>query len=239
VTVRLLVTRPQPEAERTGAILRARGHAVVVAPLLRIEPVAGADIGAGPWAAILVTSVNAASAIASHERVAALRAVPVFAVGERSAEAMRKVGFAAVTSTDGALPDLVRLVTERVSPGASLLYLAGAERSGDLAGDLLANGFVAHTVVIYRAVTATAFPASAADAVASGIGGVLHYSRRSAEAYVNAARASGQLAAAVTEPVHFCLSAQVAEPLRQAGVVDIRIAPQPTESALVALIPAA
>jgi uroporphyrinogen-III synthase len=31
-----LVTRPQPEAERTAARLRARGHEVLLLPLLRI-----------------------------------------------------------------------------------------------------------------------------------------------------------------------------------------------------------
>ena len=68
LSVRLLVTRPRPEAERTAAILRAHGHDVVIAPLLRIEAVTDAEIGAGPWAAILVTSANAAPAIAAHRR---------------------------------------------------------------------------------------------------------------------------------------------------------------------------
>ena len=48
---------------------------------------------------------------------------------------------------------------------------------------------------------------------------MLHFSRRSAEAYVDAARAAGLLANAL-KPIHFCLSAQVAEPLAQAGAAD-------------------
>ena len=63
LTVRLLLTRPEPDAQRTAAALRAHGHDVVVAPLLRIEPAADAQIGAGPWAAILITSANAAHAV--------------------------------------------------------------------------------------------------------------------------------------------------------------------------------
>jgi len=39
--------------------------------------------------------------------------------------------------------------------------------------------------------------------------------------------------------VHFCMSAQVAEPLILAGAADTRVAPEPTEAALLALIPAA
>ena len=44
--MRLLVTRPEPDAARTAEALRARGHEVLVAPLLRVETIA-ADFG-GP-----------------------------------------------------------------------------------------------------------------------------------------------------------------------------------------------
>ncbi len=234
--VRLLVTRPDPDAERTAAALRACGHIVVVAPLLRIEPVEDAEIAAGPFAAILVTSANAASAIARHQRFAELRALPAFAVGGRSAQAMRDAGFADVASADGDASDLARFVTQRVKGGASLLYLAGADRSGDLAGSL--SAFVVRTVVIYRAVAADVLPSAAVEALAGGVDGVVHFSRRSAAAYVNAVRAAGIGDGALTKPTHFCLSSGVAQALAEAGAADIRTAPEPTESALMALIPA-
>jgi uroporphyrinogen-III synthase len=236
--VRLLLTRAEPDAQRTAAALRGQGHDVVAAPLLRIEPAADATIGAGPWAAILITSANAAHAIAAHARVAPLRALPVFAVGQRSAEAVAAAGFADVTSADGNVTDLARLVAARMQPAAFLLYLAGEDRSGDLAGDLRARGFAVETIIVYRAVAATGLPPVAAEALSSGIDGVLHFSRRSVEAYINAARAAGMLANAL-KPVHFCLSAQVAEPLAQAGTADIRVAERPSEAALLALIAAA
>jgi uroporphyrinogen-III synthase len=235
--VRLLVTRPQPDAERTAAALRARGHAVVVAPLLRIEAVDAAEIGGGPWTAILVTSANAAPAVAQHVRFEELRSLPVFAVGERSAQAMRAAGFADVSSADGKVGDLVRLVAQRIKPGAQLLYLAGTDRSGDLAGALGAQNFAVRTVAIYRAVAAAALPHAAADALSSGIGGVLHFSRRSAEAFIVTTRRAGLHEDALKKPAHFCLSAQVAEPLAQAGAAGIRVAPRPAEADLIDLIP--
>jgi uroporphyrinogen-III synthase len=233
--VRLLLTRPEADAQRTAAALRAQGHDVFVASLIRIEPIADAKIGAGPWAAILITSANAAHAIAAHARVRQLRALPVFAVGQRSAQAMAAAGFADVTSADGNVGDLARRVTERLKPAAALLYLAGEERSGDLAGELGARGFAVETTVIYRAIAASSLPRAAADALSDGIDGVLHFSRRSAEAYVNAARATGVLASAL-KPIHFCLSPQVAEPLEEAGAAVVRVAPQPTGAGLIALI---
>lgn len=236
--MRLLVTRPKAAAERTAAALHARGHAVVVAPLLQIEAVADAEIGAGPWAAILVTSANAA-AVTAHKRFTQLRALPVFAVGDSSAQAMRAVGCADVTSADGDVDDLVELVAERIKWRASLLYLAGADRSGDLAGNLCARGFAVGTVIIYRAIAAAPLRPAVVAAVADGIEGVLHFSRRTAEAYVDATRGAALADAGLKQPAHFCLSAQVAEPLAQAGATDIRIAPEPTEAALLELIPPA
>lgn len=235
--MRLLVTRPEPDAQRTAAELRERGHTVVTAPLLRIEPVDNAEIGPGPFAAVLVTSANAASAIARHKRFAQLRALPVLAVGDRSAQAMRGVGFADVASADGAVADLTRLVGERFKRGASLLYLAGADRAGDLAGMLSGRGLAVRTIVVYRAIAWASLPPAAVEAIAGGLDGVLHFSRRSAEAYVNAARAGGLDEAALTKPVHFCMSARVAEPLAETGAAHIRVAEAPTEAALMALIP--
>jgi uroporphyrinogen-III synthase len=235
--MRLLVTRPEPDAERTASELRERGHTVVTAPLLRIEPVDNAEIGPGPFAAVLVTSANAASAIARHKRFGQLRALPVLAVGDRSAQAMRGVGFADVTSADGNVADLARLVGERFKRGASLLYLAGADRAGDLAGMLSGRGLAVRTIVVYCAIAAASLPPAAVAAIADGIDGVLHFSRRSAETYVSAARAGGLGEAALTRPVHFCMSAHVAEPLAEAGAAHTRVAETPTEAALMALIP--
>jgi uroporphyrinogen-III synthase len=236
--VRLLLTRPEPDAQRTAAALRAQGHDVIVAPLLRIAPIADAPIGAGPWAAILLTSANAAHAVAAHARASELRALPVFAVGRRSADAMAAAGFADVTSADGNVSDLARLAATRLRPVARLLYLAGEDRSGDLAGDLRARGFAVETTIIYRAVAALSLPPAAADALKSGIDGVLHFSRRSAEVFVKTARAAGVLESAL-QAAQFCLSVPIAEPLAEAGAADIRVAERPNEAALIALIDAA
>jgi uroporphyrinogen-III synthase len=238
--VRLLVTRPEPDAGRTAAALRERGHVVIVAPLLRIEAIADAELGGEPWAAILVTSAKAAAAIAGHQCLPELSRLPVFAVGDRSADAMRGAGFDDVTSADGDALDLARLVAaRRLKPPGPLLYLAGINRSGDLAGALGEHGFLVRTVAVYRAIIAPGLPRAAVAALAQGVDGVLHFSRRSAEAYVAAARRDGLLDPALKKPVHFCLSAQIGEPLAQAGGANIRIAPKPVEAALIGLISSA
>lgn len=233
--MRILVTRPTADAARTAAALRARGHDAVVAPVLTVEYSSDAELGGGPWAAILATSANAARAIAGHKRRDELRRIPAFAVGQQTAQELRAAGCSDVISADGDVDDLAALVAARLKPAVRLLYLAAEERAGDLAGVLRSQTFTVDTVVAYRVAVADTLPTEAAAALHGNLNGVLHYSRRSAAAFLVAARNSGLLEAALRRPTHYCLSAHVAEPLREAGAADVRIAARPDEAALLAL----
>ena len=228
--MRVVVTRPQADSERTAAALEALGHEVLVTPLMRIEPVA-ADL-AGTWSAIVITSANALQAVPATAD--GVKTLPVFAVGDRSAEAARQAGFAEVSSANGDIKDLVRLVAARaVGAKAPLLYLAGEDRSGDLVPQLAAHGIDAEMKVVYR-IAAEVFPPVLAAALESGdVDAVLHFSRRSAELFVEGARSSG-VAGPAEDVRHLCLSSQVAEPL--AGASRIAIAARPDEAALIALL---
>lgn len=229
--MRLLVTRPQADAARTAAALRERGHEVLLAALLRVEPIEFA-IASADYAAVVLTSANAARAIAHHPHRARLTALPAFTVGRQTAEATRAAGFANVRSADGDRNDLVALLRTRFGGSQKrLLHLAGEDRAGELAD----CGMPVETVLAYRAVKAERFPPEAGAALAS-LGGVLHFSRRSAEAYLDCAAAGGVLSVALA-PIHFCLSRQVAEPLTGAGAADVRVAPRPNEAALIELVP--
>lgn len=234
--MRILVTRPQPRAAATALALRARGHEPIVASLSEIELLAEVDAKTGPWDAILLTSANALGGIVSFARNSQSRNTPVFAVGDVTAKAARTVGFTEVASAGGNVNDLLKLVSARLKPPARLLYVAGAERSGDLAGALREQDFEVDLVVVYRLMPARLLPEAAAAALAAeNIDAVLHFSRAAAETFLRAARNSNLLAAALNKPIHFCMSGQVAAPLREAGAVRLQIAAQPNEDALLEL----
>ena len=228
--MRVVVTRPQADSERTAVALEALGHEVLVSPLMRIEPVA-VDL-AGTWSAIVITSANALQAVPATAD--GVKPLPVFAVGDRSAEAARRAGFAEVSSANGDIKGLVRLVATRaVGAKAPLLYLAGEDRTGDLVAQLAAHGIDAEMKVVYR-IVAEVFPPVLAVALESGdVDAVLHFSRRSAELFVEGARSSG-VAGPAEDVRHLCLSSQVAEPL--AGASRIAVAARPEEAALIALL---
>jgi uroporphyrinogen-III synthase len=233
--MRLLLTRPEPDNERTASLLGARGHEVIRAPLLRIESIANADLGPPPFGAILLTSANGAWAIADHPRRGELLRLPVLTVGRGSAEAARAAGFSDVVSADGDASDLARLAVARFAGRQRpLLYLAGEDRARDLSGDLALQDAPVRTIVVYRATKATEYPPPVRAALEQGrIDGVLHFSRRSVEAYLEC---GGAMTALVLAPAHYCLSARAAEPLRAAGAALIHVATEPSEARLLALV---
>jgi uroporphyrinogen-III synthase len=235
--VRLLVTRPEPEGARTAARLRARGHEVRLVPLLRIEPVADARFGAGPWSGIVFTSANAVRAVAAHRRFRELAGLPAYAVGARTREVAVAAGFAQTVSAEGDVDALARLIAATTGDaGLPLIYFAGSDLAGDLAGALGRVGQAVETVIAYRAVAVDDFDADLRAAIADGeIDAVLHYSARTASAYVAAAKAAG-LTESAMKIRHLCLSSQVARPLAASGAGAVLVAAAPNEEALLALI---
>jgi uroporphyrinogen-III synthase len=144
---RVLVTRPEPQATATAALLRARGHVAHVGPVARIERLRPALPPAATVDAIILTSANAAFALADFVDL------PVFAVGEATARAARAEGAPQVTVAEGDWRSLARLLAGPggPSPGGRLLHLAGAEVRGDLPGAARAAGFGFERRVVYAA----------------------------------------------------------------------------------------
>jgi uroporphyrinogen-III synthase len=230
--MRLLVTRPKPDGARTAAALRARGHEVLLSPLLRLAALA-AELHGGPWDGVILTSANAARALAINPRRAEVAALPAFVVGRSTAAAAREAGFTNVTSADGDARALVRLLRQR--PPMRLLYLAGADQATDLAAALAGTRTTVDTVVVYRAAAEPSLPDDVRSAFAAqAVDGVLHFSARSAAAFVSAL-ATDSLQGALALP-QFCLSGAVAKPLAAAGASDLRIAPRPDEASLIGLV---
>ena len=233
----VLVTRPHPDDEATASALRDRGYEVLRAPMLRFEPVMFSDDEDALYGAVIVTSANALRAVASQLAGSRLVKLPLFAVGEHTAAAAREAGFTQVMTAKGdasALRDLVLagVKARQLKKASTLLYLAGADLARDLAGELGEKGFTVVTHTTYRMVPASSLPREICDAfVAHQIEAVLHYSRRSARAFLEAARSGGVEISASALP-QCCISVAVAAVLRDAGATQVMAAAQPDENAL-------
>jgi uroporphyrinogen-III synthase len=232
----ILVTRPEPDNAATAAALRTKGLEVLLAPMLRFEPVAFHDDADARYSAIIVTSANALRAIEAH-LAGHLLTLPVFAVGERTAEAARHAGFRDVMVADGNAVALRELITASVrartlKKASTLLYLAGADLAGDLAGELGERGFSVATHTTYRMIPVANLPQDACDAFAANrIEAVLHYSRRSARAFLDAVQAAGVEISALAIP-QCCISDAVASVVRDVGATQVLVARSPDENGL-------
>jgi uroporphyrinogen-III synthase len=230
----ILVTRPQPDNERTGASLRARGFDVLLAPMLRFEPVPLRQHLGEDYAAVIVTSANALRAVGAQLAGSGLLDLPLFAVGDRTAAAAREAGFGTVVSAGGDAGELRGLVQKKAKRlGArALLYLAGADLSHDLAGELSEHGFTVVTQTTYRMAASSDLPSDVLEAIADNrVEAVLHYSARSAKAFIGAVRAAGVEISALALP-QCCISATVAAILRDAGATRVTVASTPDENSL-------
>lgn len=233
----VLVTRPEPDNEATAAALRAKGFEVLLSPVLRFEAVAFEIDPDVRYGAVVVTSANALRALASHPARESLLKLAVFAVGQHTAEAARQAGFQDVVAAGGdaaALRDLMmKSIRAKALPkAATVLYLAGADRSGDLAGELRERGLGVVTVTSYRMAPVANLSREVYDAFAAHrIAAALHYSRRSARAFLDAVRIGGVEISALAVP-QCCISGTVASILRDAGAPHVVVARAPAENAV-------
>ena len=234
----ILVTRPQPDNETTGASLRARGFDVLLAPMLRFEPVALLEDADADYAAIIVTSANALRAIEAQLSGHRWLKLPLFTVGDRTAAAARRAGFSKIISAAGDSQDLRELILakargkKREFGRGPLLYLAGADLSRDLAGELGEHGLTVVTRTTYRMVASSDLSPEVLEAMAANqVQAVLHYSARSARVFVDAVRAAGVEISALAVP-QCCISANVATVLREAGASRVALASSPDENSL-------
>jgi uroporphyrinogen-III synthase len=241
----ILVTRPRPDDEATAAGLRARGFEVLLAPMLRFEPVAFDDDENfdedARYGAVIVTSANALRGIAAQLKASQWLKLPLFAVGEHTAAAARTIGFETVIPATGGAAGLRDLVLASVKAKtlkktSPLLYLAGADLARDLAGELGERGFTVVTQTTYRMVPLSGLPRETCEAFAANrIEAVLHYSRRSARAFLESVRAAGVEISALAIP-QCCISAAVASVVRDAGATRVMAAASPDENAVFELL---
>ena len=223
--VRLLVTRPEPDASETAARLRALDIDAVVDPLLLFRVLTTTLPPAEGFAALAITSANALRALHDRGEIPRLHALPVYTVGDRSAAVARDMGFAQVVSAAGDVDDLVSLLAHAGVRGP-VLYPTARQQAGNLGKALAPHGVMVITSAVYEM-----HPASTLSSDLATVDGALFYSRRTAETFTRLAPEDTDRA----RPGMLCLSEAVAAPLIAAHFVRVSLADHPSEEAMMAL----
>jgi uroporphyrinogen-III synthase len=232
--MRLLVTRPREDADALADALRALGVEPVLAPVMTIEPEPDIEIDLAGVQALLFTSANGVRVFAAASKV---RDLPVLAVGDATARAAAKAGFAKIDSAGGDTHDLAALAAHTLDPKAgALFHPAGRDVAGPLKQALESQGFSVRRQTLYRASFARTLPDQARRAISDRtIDGVLFFSPRTAQSFVTLLREAA-LSDALSHSYAYCLSAAVAKIARDVQWKVVRVAAEPTQAALLELI---
>jgi len=186
----LLLTRPETQSREFASALDATlpgRFTCLIAPLLRIAPVAG-DLDLTGAQGILFTSANGVAQFAARS---ADRALPAWCVGAITAEAATRAGFAA-RSADGDVQALTELVVAECDPARGpLVHVRGRHAAGDLAGALGARGLSVRPAEIYDQTPSPISPDAGARLEARGVHVITLFSPRSAAFFAAEARVRG------------------------------------------------
>ena len=231
--MRVLVLRPEAEGRRVAAILEARGHQSILAPIIQISPT-GAPIPTGPFDFIIATSANALGVV-NGSMPPRLLGLPLYGVGTQVEEAAKSAGFAPVFSSALTAAQLSGQIIGERRAGSHALYLAGQPRKPDLESALMSAGLRVTAVDLYRACPVAKLPQPAAEALKEGVDIVLHFSRASASAAIEAFDETKTLDT-VAMARHLCLSGDIASALVSRLDWRIEIARRPTLEAMLEMI---
>lgn len=232
--MRMLVTRPDPDAADTAARLGALDIEATICPLLEFATLPTSLPDARGFAAIALTSGNALRALEARGEVSRYRQLRVYAVGERTGERAREAGFTDIVTAGGTLASLAEQLAHS-GLGGPVFYPAGRELSGDLAKSLAPYGVMVITAQVYAMNPVAGLPLTVREDLVEGrIGAVLLYSRRTAETFVRLA-GDGLGRDARARLAMLCMSEGVAQPLVDAHFVRIGLADHPSEEAMMGL----
>ena len=227
---RVLVTRPEPAASQTAEKLAEAGYVPSLLPLSRTVPLTF-RIDNGPFEALAITSANAFRHI-EKGKLESYLALPLFAVGEGTASAARKAGFATVIEGGGDAVRLAETMRQALPPDAHVLYLAGRVRQPVFEERVAAAGLAITVHDVYD-IAAIAYTPRELERVLDGVpfAAVMLYSGVAAIHFVEAMRLVE--ARPFDERTRFlCISARVAEKLPPEWQAKALVADHPDENGL-------
>jgi uroporphyrinogen-III synthase len=211
---RVWVTRAEPGASRTAARLRRIGFVPEVRPVLAIRPLPQPEPELSGVAALAFTSPNGVAAFAG---LSPHRHLPVFTVGDATAEAARQAGWERVTSASGAVDDLAKLLLQEAD--GPVLAPGAREPAGDLPA-LTAATLQVRRLPVYEAIETFSPPPRDWSIV------LIHSPRAGRAVSSTLGPGSG------VDRLCVAISPAAAAPLERLGFAGIRIAARPDESAM-------
>lgn len=227
----ILVTRPIDEANLTAEKLELAGHRVVLAPMLKVEPVSFEIPDENR--SIIITSKNGARMGLSN---IGNKARPIFAVGDKTADEARALGFTNITVGPGTARKMVPMLLEAgISETRKYTHLCGNALAYNICDVLAGEGLDAENTITYQTRGQRSLGVGVQEALNEGeIDIALFYSPRTATIFEEVVADYGR-SDWLNNMDALCLSTRVADnllgPWRSKSYAVI-----PTEKAMFSLI---
>ncbi len=239
----VLVTRPQPDADKLAALIEEKGIKASVAPMMEISFLD--DIGSEINQALakrpqflVITSANGTRALADATR---RRDMTLVTVGDATAALAKRLGFTNVFSAQSGGNANAEILTQyirsnfRAVNGRLIVHLCGS-KAIPLGRHLAHEGFVVEPITLYAADRIDAFPPNVERALTQNqIHAVLFFSSRTAEFFVELMEEHGlnQLYPRLTA---ICLSQKIADDISYLLWHHIRSADIPATDAILRIV---
>ena len=229
----VVITRPRDEADALATQLARLGYATLIEPMLDIVPMPEPIPPLEPYRALAFTSANGVRGFVGKSGE---RNMPAYAVGGRTAEALRAAGFTSIREAEGDAEGMAALIGATLGTAGPVLHVTGKAVARDLASLLRPSGIAVDRLTLYDAVPAKNLSAPLVEALyARTIACVLFLSVRTARTFGTLLREHG-LADMITSSSALCLSEPIAAEAASLPWRQVRTAARPTADALLALL---
>lgn len=226
--MRLLLTRPQEDSEKLAQQLRKHGIDSIISPVLEIKYLDQSLKQVTSTDAIFISSRHA---IAQADET--IKHVPLYTVGESTANFARQQGFSDVRMAGGTLAEAAAGLKNNTDI-QSLLYLRGRDISESLIA--LLPHITVNERITYQASAVNSMKPEAFTALKEkNVQGVIFYSARTARIFAQMATES-EIKSLLVPLFAFCLSEQIRGSLTKDLWRDVIVAEQPDSDSLIKCI---
>jgi uroporphyrinogen-III synthase len=220
----ILITRPKNQAEYTAQVLKKKGYDVLIDSLIEIEvntEITNSDLN--QFSHFVVTSTNAVKYI---YQLNLNKNKVFFAVGNKSKEEIKKLGFKSVIGAKNSAISLRDLMIKKLDKNKDkVLYFRGDVVSYDLGSFFQKQGFDFHSNIAYKSRESSGFKQETIVKIkANEISQILIYSQRAAEVFCRLSKFHGILNEIIDIEI-VCLSNNISSYFSNEGFLRVNILP--------------
>lgn len=224
----ILIIRQQEEAFPLADLLSTKGLTPYLCPLFvpHFFPPPSLTGAQG----LIITSKNALRALRGRDEV---KNIPLYVVGDETADFAKNMGFLTILSASGNAKDLIHLVRQKARPdGGILWHLSGDIITGNIQETLGEEGFDVRRHSVYKIEKTEEFPSSfVLDLKEKVISHVLFFSPHTTALFIHLLKERG-LEKFTSQMTAVCLSAEVAAKVSILAWEDVWVSPHPTTQAM-------